>query len=142
MFRIMYIKTYCDNHYERNGLLMMSGNAMNMIEKKYSLPIPVQRALRKLGGDFRDARRRRRIPAAVLAERASISRTTLVKVEKGGAGVSFGTYATILFSLGMLDRLSDLADVRHDDLGLMLADESLPKRISNTSRSSSLKDKR
>jgi hypothetical protein len=121
---------------------MMPGDVMNVIEKQYRLPIPVQRALRKLGSDICDARRRRRIPAAVLAERASISRTTLVKVEKGGAGVSFGTYATILFSLGMLDRLSDLADVRHDDVGLMLAEESLPKRISNTSRSSAPKDKR
>jgi DNA-binding XRE family transcriptional regulator len=110
---------------------------MNKDRKKYRLPIPVRRALRKLGSDIRDARRRRRIPAAVLAERAAISRTTLVKVEKGDPGVSFGTYATILFSLGMLDRLSDVADVRHDDLGLMLAEESLPKRIHNTSRSAS-----
>jgi DNA-binding XRE family transcriptional regulator len=109
---------------------------MNKSKGKYSLPIPVRRALRKLGCDIRDARRRRRIPAALLAERASISRTTLVKVEKGEPGVLFGTYATILFLLGMLDRLSDLADVRHDDLGLMLADESLPKRISTSSRAS------
>ena len=52
------------------------------------LPIPVTRALRKLGHDIRDARRRRRIPVAILAERASISRMTLNKVEKGDPGVS------------------------------------------------------
>ncbi len=115
---------------------------MNRSKKEYRLPIPVRRTLRKLGGDMRGARRRRRVPTAVLAERASISRTTLVKVEKGDPGVSFGTYATILFSLGMLDRLSDLADIRHDDLGLMLTEESLPKRINTTSRSSLPKDKR
>ena len=31
-------------------------------------PIPVRRALRKLGQDIRDARRRRRIPSAYFAE--------------------------------------------------------------------------
>ena len=42
-----------------------------------SQPIPVSRALRKLGRDIRDARRRRRIPSAILAERTSVSRMTL-----------------------------------------------------------------
>src|ERR1700730_10589950 len=41
------------------------------------------------------------IPVAILAERASISRVTLSKVEKGEPGVAVGTYATILFTLGM-----------------------------------------
>jgi len=65
------------------------------------MPLPVSRALRKLGRDMRDARRRRRIPAAITAQRASISRTTLVKIEKGDPGVAIGIYATVLFVLGM-----------------------------------------
>jgi transcriptional regulator with XRE-family HTH domain len=93
------------------------------------IPVPVTRVLRKLGHDIRDARRRRRIPVAILAERASISRTTLNKVEKGDAGVSLGTYATILFALGMADRLADVADPRHDTVGLELEEEHLPERI-------------
>jgi transcriptional regulator with XRE-family HTH domain len=92
-------------------------------------PIPVSRALRKLGHDMRDARRRRRIPVAILAERASISRMTLSKVEKGDPGVSLGTYATILFALGMADRLADVADPRYDTVGLELEEEQLPERI-------------
>lgn len=103
---------------------------VNAMEKTpYSLPIPVRRALRKLGQDIRDARRRRRIPSVILAERASISRTTLVKVEKGEPGVSLGNYATVLFVLGLVDRLSILADVRHDPRGLELDEEHLPQRI-------------
>jgi transcriptional regulator with XRE-family HTH domain len=94
-----------------------------------AIPIPVGRALRKLGHDIRDARRRRRIPVAILAERASISRTTLNKAEKGDPGVSLGTYATILFALGMVDRLADVADPRHDAVGRELEEENLPKRI-------------
>jgi transcriptional regulator with XRE-family HTH domain len=94
-----------------------------------TLPIPVRRALRKVGTDIRDARRRRRIPTAVMAERALISRMTLNKVEKGNPGVSLGIYATVLFVLGMTDRLAELADARHDAVGLSLEEERLPQRI-------------
>ena len=93
------------------------------------VPIPVTRALRKLGHDLRDARRRRRIPVAILAERASISRMTLNKVEKGDPGVSVGTYATSLFTLGMIERFADAADPRQDTVGRELEEEHLPKRI-------------
>lgn len=94
-----------------------------------SLPIPVARALRKLGGDIRDARRRRRIPTTTLAERASISRMTLNKLEKGDPGVQLGIYATVLFVLGLVDRVADLADPRHDATGLEMDEERLPQRI-------------
>lgn len=94
-----------------------------------TLPIPARRALAKLGADIRDARRRRRIPTAVMAERALISRVTLTKVERGNPGVGMGIYATVLFVLGMVERLSDIADPRHDVVGLDLEQERLPQRI-------------
>lgn len=94
-----------------------------------SIPIPAVRALRKLGADLRDARRRRRIPTKVMAERAGISRTTLSKAEKGEPGVSIGTLATLMFILGLTDQLAALADVSHDDVGRDLGDELLPQRI-------------
>jgi len=104
-------------------------------------PVPVARALRKLGHDIRDARRRRRIPVAILAERASISRTTLNKIEKGDAGVSLGNYAIVLFALGMADRLADVADPRHDSVGLELEEERLPERIRLSRRKGPAKSK-
>ena len=94
-----------------------------------TLPIPVKRALRMLGEDIRLARLRRRIPMALMAERVNVSRTTLTKVEKGYPSVSLGVYATVLFVLGMIDRLADLADIRQDEVGLALDEERLPKRI-------------
>lgn len=100
-----------------------------------SYPIPVRRALRKLGADIRDARLRRRIPVAVMAERASISRMTLYKLEKGEPSVSLGIYATVLFVLGLVDRLADLADVKTDSVGLELEEENLPQRIRRPRRS-------
>jgi transcriptional regulator with XRE-family HTH domain len=96
---------------------------------KPTVPLPVLRALRKLGQDIRDARRRRRIPVAILAERASISRTTLNRIEKGDPNASLGNYATVLFALGMADRLADVADPRHDTVGRELEEEHLPERI-------------
>jgi transcriptional regulator with XRE-family HTH domain len=95
-----------------------------------SLPIPVTRALRKLGHDIKDARRRRRIPMAVVTQRASISKPTLIRVERGDPNVSIGSYATVLFVMGMADRLADLVDSKNDPVGLQLEEENLPKRIS------------
>jgi hypothetical protein len=102
---------------------------MSKAHKSLALPVPVIRAMRKLGHDVRDARRRRRIPVAILAERASISRMTLNKIEKGDAGVYVGNYATVLFALGLIERLADLADLTHDTVGRELAEEQLPERI-------------
>ena len=89
----------------------------------------VRRALRKLGADIRDARRRRRLPMAVVAERAFTSRSTLQKVEAGDTGVSIGIYAAVLQALGLLDGLSQLADTSIDSVGQALVSEALPKHI-------------
>jgi hypothetical protein len=40
-----------------------------------------------------------------------------------------GIYATVLFVLGLIDRLGALADARVDTVGLALEEERLPKRI-------------
>lgn len=94
-----------------------------------ALPIPVRRALLKLGHDIKDARRRRRIPVMIAAQRASISRTTLVKIEKGDPGVAMGLYATVLFVLGMIGPLAEIADLSNDPVGRQLEEEHLPQRI-------------
>lgn len=94
-----------------------------------TLPIPVTRALRKLGHDIKDARRRRRIAMAIVAQRASVSKPTLIRVERGDPSVSIGSYATVLFVMGMVDRLADLADAKNDPVGMQLEQEKLPKRI-------------
>src|SRR5438876_338250 len=98
-------------------------------------PVPVVRSVHKLGGDIRDARRRRRIPVSILAERASISRMTLNKIEKGDPGVALGNYASVLYALGMAARLADVTDPRHDDVGAAIEAEHLPKRIRLRKRS-------
>ncbi len=98
-------------------------------DKPERLPIPVRRALAKLGSDIRTARLRRRIPVAVMAQRALVGRLTLYKLERGDPNVAMGTYATVLFILGMSERLAEVADIRFDELGMSLDEERLPQRI-------------
>jgi len=92
-------------------------------------PAAVRRTLRKLGADIHDARRRRRLPMAVMAERAFTSRSTLQRVEAGDANVSVGIYAAVLQALGLLDGLGAIADIAGDSVGQGLASADLPKRI-------------
>jgi transcriptional regulator with XRE-family HTH domain len=93
------------------------------------LPLPIKRALGKLGSDLKNARLRRRLTTTMVAERAFITRATLVKVERGDPAVSLGIYATVLFVLGLSDRLSSLAESKDDQVGLQLEEERLPKRV-------------
>ena len=94
-----------------------------------NLPIPVINALRKLGHDINDARRRRRITIELMAERADLSRATIGKIEKGDPTTSMGGYASVLFVLGMERRLNELVDSAHDLIGRRLEDEKLPQRV-------------
>lgn len=102
-----------------------------MPRKTPPLPLPVRRALKKLGADIREARLRRRIQTAVMADRVRVSRPTLWKLEQGDPRVGMGAYATALYVLGMADRLADLADIANDPVGQQLASEALPQRITS-----------
>jgi len=106
-----------------------------------TLPIPVTRALRKFGHDIKDARRRRRLPMSIVLQRASISEPTLIRIEKGDPKVAVGSYATVLFVLGMADRLADVVDPKNDPVGLQLEEENLPKRIRLASKGRPPKEK-
>ena len=89
----------------------------------------VRKSLGQLGADIRDARRRRRLPMAVVADRAFTSRSTLQRVEEGDPAVSIGIYAAVLQSLGLLDGLDRLAAPSVDTVGQALAADALPRRI-------------
>lgn len=94
-----------------------------------SLPIPVKRHLRVLGLNIRNARLRRRITMEMMAERASISRATLSKIERGDPSVALGSYASVIFVLGLIANLGDLLSADRDTLGRILEEEHLPKRV-------------
>lgn len=90
------------------------------------LPIGLRRSLAKLGADIAIARKRRRLPMMLVAERAFIGRNTLTRVERGDPSVSLGIYATVLFVLGLGSRIGDIADPLTDAVGQTLEQERLP----------------
>lgn len=87
------------------------------------------RVLKKIGEDIALARRARRISVEEFSDRAGISRATLYRLEQGDPGVSLNTFVMTLHVLGLLDKLSDIVDVRTDDVGLMVMRADIPKRI-------------
>ena len=93
------------------------------------VPSEVKRALERLGADLSEARRRRRLPLEVVADRALTTRQTVARIERGDPRVAIGTWASVLFALGFANRLGDLAAPAGDSEGLALEAERLPKRV-------------
>jgi hypothetical protein len=66
---------------------------------------------------------------AVVAERAFTSRSTLQRVEAGDTSVSIGIYAGVMQALGLLEGLTNVADISNDSVGQALASSELPKHV-------------
>jgi len=88
-----------------------------------------KRALEAFGANLRTARIKRRISIKGFAERAGVSTSTIIRLEKGDAGVSIGTLAMACLVLGEIDRVAGFLDPATDDTGLLLDQKALPKRI-------------
>lgn len=101
------------------------------------LPLPVSRAVTKLGQDINRARRRRRMTQQSLAERIGASVTTVKRMESGDPRIPLHFVARTLYVFGEIDRLSQLLDSGQDEIGLNLMDDQLPQRI-RTSRKSAI----
>jgi hypothetical protein len=78
---------------------------------------------------------------SIVKQRASISEPTLIRIERGDPKVAIGSYSTVLFVLGMADRLADLVDPKNDPVGLQLEEENLPKRIRSPRQQKSPREK-
>ncbi len=94
-----------------------------------TLPPRVRRSLTKLGRDIAVARKRRSLTVAMVTERAVIAKSTYLRVERGDPSVSVGSYAMVLFVLGLGERFAELVDPRRDEEGLLLEEERLPQRV-------------
>jgi transcriptional regulator with XRE-family HTH domain len=103
-----------------------------MPQQVASMPLPAERALRKLGRDLVLARRKRGISTSDMAERLFVSRDTLWRLERGDPTVALGTLVTATFILNLHDRLANLAAPASDELALSLDERRLPQRIHRT----------
>lgn len=101
------------------------------------IPMPVQRAIQKLGIDISLARRRRHISQASLAERMGASLSTVRRLEKGDVRIPIHFLARALHVFGEIQALEHLLDTPNDEIGLSLMDERLPKRVRSKSAKAS-----
>lgn len=77
----------------------------------------------QFGENIKLARKRRKLTAIQLAERATIERVTLRKIERGDPSVSMGSYFNVLRALNLQDDFLKLAV--DDELGRKLQDLDL-----------------
>lgn len=82
-----------------------------------------QKAISIFGENIKLARLRRRYSTQQVAERANISRPTLLSIEKGHPQVSIGAYVKVLFVLGLEKDIFEVA--KDDELGRRLQDAKL-----------------
>ncbi len=96
--------------------------------KKTIVLLPeTEKILEQMGLQIKYARLRRKLTSELVAERAGISRATLVSIEKGSPSVAMGCYAAVLHALNYMDK--DLLLVAKDDeFGRKLQDLDLPVR--------------
>jgi len=98
-----------------------------MAKKKIVLLPRLERILSETGENIKLARLRRKLSAEQVAERANISRPTLLAIEKGMATVSIGSYLLVLQVLGMEQDFLLLA--KDDELGRKLQDAKLDTKL-------------
>ena len=90
-----------------------------------SNPPKIQSAIRANGRNIKLARKRRKLTAVQVSERAGIARSTLYLIEKGDASVSLGAYFNVLRVLGLQNDFLKLA--ADDEFGRKLQDLELLK---------------
>ena len=86
-----------------------------------------QRMLQEMGSQMKLARLRRNITSQEMAQRTSLGRNTIVKIESGEETVAMGSYFRVLIALGLDLDILNLA--KDDVLGRKLQDaELMPKQ--------------
>lgn len=104
-----------------------------MSKKKIVLLPKNRRILTEMGENIKLARLRRKLSSEQVAERANISRPTLLSIEKGKPTVSIGSYLSVLQVLGLENDFLLIA--KDDELGRKLQDAQIltnaraPKRL-------------
>ena len=79
--------------------------------------------LEQVGENIKLARKRRKLTAVQVAERADIARSTLYLIEKGDSSVAMGAYFNVLRVLGLQNDFLKLA--ADDEMGRKLQDLDL-----------------
>jgi transcriptional regulator with XRE-family HTH domain len=91
-------------------------------------PAAVVSGQRRIGEQLATWRKLRQLTVAQVADRAGISRYTVMRLEKG-EGASVENLLRVARALGVLDMLVAALDPYATDLGRLRSQESLPERV-------------
>jgi transcriptional regulator with XRE-family HTH domain len=91
-------------------------------------PVAVANGQRRIGEQLATWRRLRRLTAAQVADRAGLSRHTVMRIENG-EGASLESTLRIARALGVLDSLVGALDPYATDVGRLRSEEALPERV-------------
>lgn len=94
-------------------------------------PIAVTNGQRQIGEDLATWRRLRRLTAEQVADRAGISRYTVLRLEHG-EGATTENLLRVARALGILDLLTGAIDPYKTDVGRLRSEEALPQRVRPT----------
>lgn len=113
---------------------VMAYNVGDMAPKNHKrpqrpAPPAVSRAVRQMTTDLASWRKLRGLTQAQIAERAGVSRDTILRMEAGDGGVSLENILRVSRALGIMDGLTRATDPYETDLGRVRADEQLPVRV-------------
>ena len=100
-----------------------------------SVPFDVERAIKRLGTNLRTARLRRNLTLEEVAEKLGAGRHVIARAEAGKVSTPVAVYIGLLWTYGLLDQISHLADPAGDKEGLAL---SIATQRSNARRAGDL----
>lgn len=110
--------------FQSKHVFLFEITIINIMKQQIILP-KFNQLLGQMGENIKLARKRRKLTAVQVSERAGIARSTLYLIEKGDASVSLGAYFNVLRVLGLQNDFLKLA--ADDEFGRKLQDLELLK---------------
>jgi DNA-binding XRE family transcriptional regulator len=108
--------------FQSKHVFLFEITIINIMKQQIILP-KFNQLLGQMGENIKLTRKRRKLTAVQVSERAGIARSTLYLVEKGDASVSLGAYFNVLRVLGLQNDFLKLA--ADDEFGRKLQDLEL-----------------
>ena len=108
--------------FQSKHVFLFEITIINIMKQQIILP-KFNQLLGQMGENIKLTRKRRKLTAVQVSERAGIARSTLYLVEKGDASVSLVAYFNVLRVLGLQNDFLKLAD--DDEFGRKLQDLEL-----------------
>lgn len=108
--------------FQSKHVFLFEITIINIMKQQIILP-KFNQLLGQMGENIKLTRKRRKLTAVQVSERAGIARSTLYLIEKGDASVSLGAYFNVLRVLGLQNDFLKLA--ADDEFGRKLQDLEL-----------------